>query len=256
MGETLQLLKIGGRLLGQPDTLHSLLRQFLAFEGRHLLVHGGGQRASALGRKLGSPARLVDGRRITDAPTLEIVTMVYAGLYNKQLVARLQAFGCNALGLTGADGNTILARKRPVGDIDYGFAGDIDRTDAPGIRTLLLNGYTPVFCAITHDGRGQLLNTNADTIAAELARGLAAHFSVKLYFCLDKNGVLADAGDDASVIPQLSQPEYDRLKASGSIHSGMIPKLDNAFLAQAAGAQVTICGPASFANQTGTQLSL
>lgn len=237
-GEKLHLLKIGGRIIDDPAARASALEYFLSIPGRKLLIHGGGRRASELSQRLGIVPQMVDGRRITDAAALEVVVMVYAGLFNKELVAQLQAKGCHAIGLTGADGDTIRARKRPIGAIDYGFAGDIERVDAQALGALLEAGFTPVCCPITHDGTGQLLNTNADTIAASLAVALATRYTVHLDYAFERPGVLLDASDDTSLLGQLDPTTFRQLRAEGAIHTGMLPKLDNAFLA--ARAEVTV----------------
>jgi acetylglutamate kinase len=251
----LHVLKVGGRLIEQADHLAEVLAHFLQKEGHKLLIHGGGKRASELEKKLEIPTKMVDGRRITDAASLEIVVMVYAGLINKRLVSQLQSMHCNAVGLSGADGNVILAHKRPVKTIDYGMVGDIDQVNTHFVTTLLKANTLPVFCAITHDGKGQLLNTNADTIAATLARAMAEDFEVHAYFCLEKNGVLSDPEDDTAVLKKLDTPTYERLKADGTISAGMIPKLDNGFGALEKGVkEVVICGPDSFVEQGGTRL--
>lgn len=240
----LTILKIGGKVVEDAQVLDQVLEDFIQIEGAKILVHGGGAKASQLGKDLGIPAQMIDGRRITDAPTLEIVTMVYAGLYNKKVVAQLQAKGCNALGLSGADGNLIQAHKRIVQKIDYGFAGDIDQIDASGIDRLLKSDFTPVFCAITHNQKGQLLNTNADTIAAELSKAMASLYGVQLLLCMDFDGVLANPKDPQSLIPKLDQQQYADYQQRGIISGGMIPKLDNAFAAIASGVdRVKICGP-------------
>jgi acetylglutamate kinase len=201
--------------------------------GKKIVVHGGGKGANELLTTLGMLPKMVDGRRITDAATLDVVTMFYAGKTNKQIVALLQRAGINALGLSGADGNVIQATKRAVGEIDYGFVGDLQKqsinTDLLGL--LLGGNLTPVFCAITHDGHGQLLNTNADTIASTLARALASYYQVELHFCFEKDGVLADINDESSVIHQITPTLYAELKADGRIAAGMLPKLENAFAA-------------------------
>lgn len=233
--QNLTILKIGGNVLADPTALDAALTLFAAYPGAAILVHGGGKRANELLLALGHTPQMVNGRRITDAPTLEIAVMVYAGLINKQLVAFLQAKDCPALGISGADANAIQAHKRPVTDIDYGFVGDIDTVNAPTFQALLGAGFRPVCCAITHDGHGQLLNTNADTIASALAHALAPHYRVTLDYCFEKPGVLLDADRDDTVIPHLTPVDYARYKAQGIIHSGMLPKLDNAFAALHAG---------------------
>ncbi len=236
MKKELHILKIGGAVLEDAAELEETLGFFSNLPGYKLLGHGGGRRASRMSEALGIAPKMFEGRRITDADTLEVVTMVYAGLENKRLAAMLQAMGCNAIGLSGADGNSILAEKRPVGKVDYGFAGDIKQVNARGLSGLIADGFTPVLCAITHDGKGQLLNTNADTIAAELAIALAAHFQVNLYYCFEKAGVMTDVNDPGSVILQLDPEQYARHREDGIIADGMLPKLDNAFRALKAGA--------------------
>lgn len=251
----LTVLKIGGKVVEDARILNQVLSDFIELPGYKILVHGGGAKASQLGQKLGTPAQMIDGRRITDAATLEIVTMVYAGLYNKKVVAQLQAKSCNAIGLSGADGNFIQAHQRIVQKIDYGFAGDIDQVDAKGIDRLLKADFTPVFCAITHNRKGQLLNTNADTIASELSTAMATFYEVKLILCLDLVGVLSDHEDPNTLISKLDHASYQRHKKSGKISGGMIPKLDNAFAAISSGVDsVKICGPTTLADG-GTVLS-
>ena len=217
------------------DRLRRFLSGFAAAGGRKVLVHGGGRRATAVAARLGVEIRMVDGRRITDKDMLEVVTMVYGGLVNKNIVAGLQAIGVNALGLTGADADAVRSHKRPVKDIDYGYVGDVDRVAADRLSTLIEAGITPVMAPLTHDGQGCLLNTNADTIAAETAKALAAMYDVTLVFCFEKKGVLADPDDDDSVIPVITRADYARLAASGTVAGGMLPKLDNAFTALEAG---------------------
>jgi acetylglutamate kinase len=217
--------------------------------GDKILVHGGGKIANVLMKQLGIEPKMVDGRRITDEKTLEIVTQVYAGLINKNLVSQLQARACNALGLTGADGNTIPAVKRPVKEIDYGFAGDVDTSliNADIIRGFLELQLVPVFAPLTHDQQGSLLNTNADTIASSVAIAMAQYYHVKLIYCFEKNGVLSDSENENSVISQIDETAFADYKALKIIHSGMIPKLDNAFAALKAGVtEIVICGPKAF----------
>ncbi|GJM33432.1 MAG: acetylglutamate kinase [Saprospiraceae bacterium] len=253
----LTIVKIGGKLLESEQLLAVTLQHFTHLQGAKMLVHGGGKAADQWCTALGISPIMKDGRRITDAATLEVVTMVYAGLENKKVVSQLQALGCDAIGLSGADANSILAHKRPVGVIDFGFAGDIDFVNAPRLKTLLEIGLSPVFCAITHDGQGLLLNTNADTIAAEMAKALTEYFEVRLFYCFEKAGVLADPADEQSVIPQLDQFAYQSGKKAGTIAAGMLPKLDNAFAALNAGVySVNIGNPASLATAGGTNLAL
>lgn len=248
MQEVLNILKIGGKLLADELQLTKMLEVFTGMEGHKILVHGGGNRANELIKDLGIEPKMINGRRITDEPTLEIVTMVYAGLINKGLVARLQAIQCPAIGLSGADGNVILAHKRIVKDIDYGFAGDIDAVGVNTFKHLLSGGLVPVCCAITHDGKGQLLNTNADTIASRLAVALAPHYRVRLQYSFERPGVLKDPSDNNSVISSLNRTSYEQYKAEGVITDGMIPKLDNAFAGLDAGvSEIVIGNPAAMA---------
>jgi acetylglutamate kinase len=239
MAPSLTVVKIGGNILDDPDALGRFLTTFAGLKGDRLLIHGGGKRATQVADKLGIATTMLDGRRITDAAMLEVVTMVYAGLINKQVVARLQALNVNALGLTGADANLILAEKRPVrpepGAVDYGFAGDILEVNAGQLQFFLRQNLTPVLAPITYDAGGSLLNTNADTLASAVAIDMALHNAVTLVYCFEKKGVLANPADDGSVIPRLTTEDYARHKAAGSISAGMIPKLDNAFGALRAG---------------------
>ncbi|PJJ58728.1 acetylglutamate kinase [Hymenobacter chitinivorans] len=239
MSEVLKIFKIGGGIIDDAAQLGQFLAALARVPGPKMVVHGGGKGASQMLQDLGIAPQMVQGRRITDAATLDIVTMFYAGKTNKQVVAGLQQHGVDALGLSGADGNVIRASKRPVKEIDYGFVGDLDEhsVNTGLLQTLLGTGLTPVFCAITHDGHGQLLNTNADTIASSLARALAPFYQVELHFCFEKDGVLADVTDETSVIPQITPGQYQELKARGVIAAGMVPKLDNAFAALEAGVE-------------------
>ena len=227
----ISIIKIGGNVIDFPDKLDQFLQLFAEIPGQKVLVHGGGILASRLSEKLGILPNMVEGRRITDHETLEVVTMVYAGLVNKQIVAKLQSHQINAMGLSGADGNLIRADKRPVSKIDYGFVGDVKEVNAPLLQVLLEGNYIPVVPAITHDGIRQLLNTNADTIAAELGISMAEKHDVSVYYCFDKKGVLKDLSDEDSFIPEINFSSYQTLKEENVIHSGMIPKLDNAFKA-------------------------
>lgn len=225
------IVKIGGNILDHGENLESFLKDFSAIDTPKILIHGGGKIATELGHRLNIDPNIVDGRRITDKPTLDLVTMVYAGLINKQVVASLQAKGCNAIGLTGADANLILAEKRPVKDIDYGYVGDVKAVNGLLIANLLADGITPVFAPITHDLKGNLLNTNADTMAGEVAKSLINQFEVSLLYCFEKKGVLLDINNENSAINQLEKGEFERLKQQGVISTGMIPKLSNAFAA-------------------------
>ena len=250
MREHLTIIKVGGKVVEEPESLKSLLKDFSRIAGHKILVHGGGKTATHLAEQLGIESKMVEGRRITDAETLKVVTMVYAGLVNKTVVAGLQSLGTNAIGLTGADLDIIRAEKRPVGDIDYGFVGDVQKVNSTLLGTLINSGIIPVFCAITHDGKGQLLNTNADTIASELAIALSEIFDVTLNYCFEKPGVLFDAEDDNSVITSINQELYATLKADGAIHSGMIPKLDNCFNSLQKGVQKIKIGHHRMLNDT------
>ncbi len=242
--QQLHIIKIGGNVIDNSENLYHFLKDFTALDGYKILVHGGGKVATQLSETLGIEPKLVDGRRITDIETLRIVTMVYGGLINKNIVAQLQRFGNNAIGLTGADGNFIRTKKRPVKTIDYGFVGDIDdkSIDPNSLEKLMDAGFTPVFCAITHDGEGQLLNTNADTIASALAVALSKIYETTLIYCFEKKGVLQDINDEESLIRDIDPERYEELKKQQIIHSGMLPKLDNAFTAINCGVKAVIIG--------------
>ncbi len=236
------IVKIGGKVVDHSSQLNTFLQHFSCLPSPKILVHGGGTSATALADKLGVTATMINGRRITDAAMLEIATMVYGGLVNKKIVAQLQALGQNSLGLTGADLNMILAHKRPVGDIDYGFAGDIDEVNVAMLQLLLEQHIVPVFAPLTHNQQGQLLNTNADTIASTVAGSLAKRYDVTLMYCFERPGVLTDSDNDETVIPLLTPLSYRTLKTSGAIHNGMIPKLDNAFDALSQGVTQILIG--------------
>ena len=228
-----QVVKVGGQVAEDPVQLQALLKGFAAMEGPKVLVHGGGREATALAGKLGIPVQMVEGRRITDAATLEVVTMVYAGLVNKRLVAQLQALGVNAIGLCGADGALVRSHKRPpVNGIDYGFVGDVDGVNADLLASLLSSGFVPVVSPLTYDGKGSLLNTNADTIASTVATALAGQFDVTLTFCFDLEGVLDASG---TVIPQIDAASFETLKTTGVLSGGILPKITNALAAVKAG---------------------
>ncbi|WP_115460691.1 acetylglutamate kinase [Winogradskyella aurantiaca] len=229
--ETLKIVKIGGNIIDNPQALSEFLELFSGLEGRKILVHGGGKLATQLAEQMNISVHMHEGRRITDAATLDLITMVYAGKINKAIVADLQSHGCNAIGFTGADGNTIVARKRPINMVDFGFVGDIISVDTTILEALLRNVITPVFCAITHDKNGQLLNTNADTIASELAIGFSKTFHTELYYCFEKNGVLERVSDEDSVIEHIDTESYQELLKKGIIIDGMLPKLTNCFKA-------------------------
>lgn len=253
----LNIIKIGGNIINNPTVLTEVLTDFSNLDELKILVHGGGRKASEVLKSMGIESKMINGRRITDATTLEVVTMVYAGLINKNVVAQLQSLNCFAIGLTGADLNSIQSHKRIVKDIDYGFAGDIDSINDGAISKLLEANFTPVFCSITHDKQGQLLNTNADTIATRLAITLSKTYHVSLKYCFEKDGVLLDVNDDNSLIEELSSAYYEALKKEKKIFDGMIPKLDNAFSALQSGVQeIMIASPKALkANyQKGTRL--
>jgi len=254
---TLHVIKIGGNVIDDPAQLERFLSDFADLRGNKILVHGGGKIVTKLSKDLGIESELIEGRRVTDAETLNVVVMVYAGLINKKIVASLQKLNCNAIGLAGADGNIIRATKRPLrkvlsfgedlGEaIDYGFVGDLDDSsvDAQAIYKLVQAGFTPVFSAITHDGNGQLLNTNADTIASVIAVSMSGLYTTSLVYCFEKSGVLKDVNDESSIIKNINEEEYKELKKEGVIHSGMIPKLDNAFEAIGKGLREVCIGKA------------
>lgn len=227
--EKLTVVKVGGKVIDSESQLSAVLSDFSQIEGKKILVHGGGSMASQFAKKLGIETKMVEGRRVTDADSLEIVTMIYAGLINKKIVASLHATGCDAIGLSGADGNSIRSHKRHNANIDYGFVGDIDEVNASMIIGLLKNGHTPVFSAITHDKKGQLLNTNADTVASSIASALTKEFNVKLLITFEHQGVLSNPDKSDSVIPIISEQEFVNLLSRNIISDGMIPKLTNGF---------------------------
>jgi acetylglutamate kinase len=251
------IIKIGGNVVDNPSVLSKALDDFAQIPQRKILVHGGGKIADVLLKKLNIEPQKIEGRRITDEATLDVVTMVYAGLINKKIVAQLQARGCNAMGLTGADLNAILAHKRTKGNVDYGFAGDIDAVNTEGVAALLGIAQTLVFAPITHDKKGQLLNTNADTIASTLAVSLSSKFKTTLKYVFEKKGVLKDINDENSVIANINFDAFQKGKSDGTFFEGMIPKLDNAFDAMKNGVQsVVICGIEGINEDIGTTLSL
>ncbi|WP_316832558.1 acetylglutamate kinase [Pedobacter aquatilis] len=247
----LTIIKIGGNVIDNSENLHQFLLDFTALPGDKILIHGGGKIATELGQSLGVEAKMVEGRRITDIETLRVVTMVYAGLINKNIVAQLQAKGSNAIGLTGADGNVIKAKKRPVKEIDYGYVGDLDEQSVSisTLDSLLKSGLVPVLCAITHDGETQLLNTNADTIASSVAVAMSELYETQLVYCFEKKGVLKDVNDDASVVKEIRANEFEGLKADGTVQGGMIPKLHNAFEAIKKGVSAVYIGKADELNE-------
>lgn len=242
MKKELSIVKIGGQVIEEKEQLSLLFDLFASLKGPKILVHGGGKKATDIGEKLGVKTALTNGRRITDNATLDIVVMVYAGLINKNLVAQLQKRKCNAIGLSGADANLIQAIKRPVNDIDFGWVGDIEAVNSGMLTSVLETGMVPVFCALTHDGEGQLLNTNADTIASGLAVGLSKEYDVQLYYCFEQKGVLEDIRNINSVIPHIDPKSYKELLHKGSIADGMLPKLENCFAALNSGVSSVCIG--------------
>jgi len=253
--DKLTLIKVGGKIVEETGSLESLLQKFSLIEGHKVLVHGGGRTATKLASRLGIESRIVDGRRVTDAETLKVVTMVYAGLVNKTIVAGLQALGQNAIGLTGADLNYMRSEKRPVGEVDYGFVGDVKEVQSEILATLISQGVVLVLSPLTHDKKGNLLNTNADTIAGEAAKALARHFDVTLVFCFEKKGVLMDENDNESVIPEITRESFRDYVAKGIISGGMIPKLENAYEAINAGVkEVIITRADAILSGTGTRV--
>ena len=240
--KSLKVIKIGGNVIDNPESLQQFIADFAMLNGPKILVHGGGKIATKLAEDLGIKSKMVEGRRITDGESLKVVTMVYAGLINKNIVANLQSENCNAIGLSGADGNLIQAKRRPLKEIfskeknesisvDYGFVGDLNESavDHQALSKLLEAGFIPIFSAITHDGKGQLLNTNADTIASAIAIAMSKEYETSLIFCFEKAGVLMDVEDESSIISSIDPHYYNELKRQGIINDGMIPKLDNAF---------------------------
>jgi acetylglutamate kinase len=255
MKEVLHILKIGGNVLGNDLVLASVLNAFSKKEGRKIIVHGGGKKATVLAEKLGIPSVFIDGRRITDTDALEIAVMTYAGWYNKKIVAHCHSIGLSSLGLSGADANAILSIKRPVKEVDFGWVGDPVNVNVETLTHFMNIDLTLVFCAVTHDGQGQLLNTNADTIASTLATAFSSTYSVNLTYCLELPGVLEDVADSSTVIPSLNRSAFIVGHEKGYFHAGMIPKLENAFNAIENGVtKVVICGPDSFLTNGGTHI--
>lgn len=255
MKASLNIVKVGGKVVEDDSSLNSLLTAFCSIKGNKILVTGGGRTATKMASELGIESLMIDGRRITDEPMLRIVTMVYAGLVSKNVVAELQARGINAIGLCGADLDMVRCTRRPAGKIDYGFVGDVVAINTKAIRTLIDSGAVPVFCPITHDGTGQLLNTNADTIASSLASALATGYDVTLTYCFEKNGVLSDPDDDGSVIKEIRKDKYKELLENEIISGGMIPKIDNAFAAIDAGVnKVVITNAENLGKDSGTEI--
>ena len=254
--DRLTIIKVGGKVVEDTVTMNALLDQSNKISGNKILVHGGGSIATEIANQLGIETKMVEGRRITDAAMLDVVTMVYGGLINKRIVAALQARNCNAVGLTGADLGLIRAKKRLVQDVDYGFVGDVKEVNSRELRLLINENVVPVIAPLTHDGSGQLLNTNADTIASEIGIELSAYYNVFLFFCFDKKGVLLDQNNDSSIIYDLDSMLFQQYKEEGIISAGMIPKLENGFRAKRNGVkEVLITNAENFANGRGTRLT-
>jgi acetylglutamate kinase len=259
--QPLHIIKVGGNIIDDEHKLQSFLNSFASFPGKKILIHGGGKLATKLAADLNIPQQMVDGRRITDTDTLRIVTMVYAGYINKNIVATLQSKGCSAIGLCGADANIIQAHKRVHPTLDFGFVGDVDNIDAAMLSNLLESGLTVIMAPITHDGKGQLLNTNADTIAQEIAKAMSVHYQTTLIYCFEKAGVLMDAEDENTLIPLIDPSAFKKLKSEQKIFAGMIPKLENAFKALESGVNKVVIGNAEawdalMAGKSGTTISL
>ena len=245
----LNVVKVGGAVIEEETKLLPFLKDFAALKGPKILVHGGGKKASLWAEKMGIPVQMKDGRRITDAATLELISGIYAGQVNKTIVAHLQAFGCNALGLSGADGNAIRAAKRPIKVIDYGFVGDVKEVNSNLYQQLLAESLVPVCCALTHDGNGQLLNTNADTITAEIGKALAKQYATKISYCFELPGVMEDIHQADSLIEKINLESYQNLLLNNTISAGMLPKLHNAFDALQAGVAEVAIGSTKMINE-------
>ena len=256
MKSKLKIVKIGGNIINNEERLISLLKDFSQITGPKILVHGGGKKATEMAASLGLESKMIDGRRVTDAANLEIVTMVYAGLLNKKIVSELQKNACNAIGLTGADGNCIQAHKRIVKDVDYGFVGDIDTVSSSTIESFLQQDLTPIFCAITHDKNGQLLNTNADTISSEISIAMSDIFEVELFYIFELKGVLKSIEDKNSVIPAINLSDYSQLVEKGVISQGMLPKLHNCFNALEKGVAKVKIGDESMLNNSNANCTI
>jgi len=253
--DRLTIIKVGGKVVEDSQSLNLLLDQYQKISGYKILVHGGGNTATEIAGKLGIETKMVEGRRITDAAMLDVATMVYGGLVNKKIVAGLQARNCNALGLTGADLGLIRAKKRPVQNIDFGYVGDVEEVNSRELRLLLNENVVPVIAPLTHDGKGQLLNTNADTIASEIAIELSAFYNVFLFYCFEKKGVLMNQNDETSIIFELDQMLFEQYKNDGIINTGMIPKLENAFRSKRKGVkEVLITNAQNIATGRGTRI--
>ncbi len=261
MSQKLFIIKIGGNVIDSPEACSNFLGSLAQMDGLKILVHGGGKIATQIAASLQIETQMVEGRRVTDKPMLDVVTMVYGGLVNKNLVAQLQSLGVNAIGMSGADGGIIRAVKRPVKTIDYGYVGDIEAVNGLAVKKLVENGFTPVIAPLTYASNGQLLNTNADTMASSMAVAMSAFYETNLIYCFEKMGVLSDPEDDDSVIPTLTKELYEQYKSEGVIYKGMIPKLDNAFSALSDGVdKVVICHANNLlnavSNNVGTHIKL
>lgn len=255
--DKLTLIKVGGKIVEEEESLKQLLNDFSDIDGYKILVHGGGRSATKLAEQLGIESKMIDGRRITDEQTLKIVTMVYGGLVNKNIVAGLQAAGINALGLTGVDMNLVRSEKRPVKDIDYGFVGDVKQVNGTVLKLLIDQNIVPVVAPLSHDGKGSMLNVNADTIAAEVAQAMSKFYEVTLVYCFEKKGVLMDENDDESVIPVITKDLFKQYAEKGIIKGGMLPKLENAFQSLEKGvAQVVITQASEIGKNSGTKVTL
>lgn len=255
MNDEIKVIKIGGNVIDNPVALKSFIKDFAKLDGKKVLVHGGGKEATRLCSRLSIETQMINGRRVTDRETLDIVTMVYAGLINKRIVSLLQSEGCDAIGLSGADGNVIKANRRPANPVDYGFVGDIstDQINDAFISLLLNHGLTPVFCAINHDGSGELLNCNADSVASAVAIACSRIARTDLTFCFEKAGVLSDIDDENSVIRNITSSNYEKLRSEGTISGGMLPKIENAFKAISEGVNsVIIKSSSDFLLDSGT----
>lgn len=258
--EKLFVIKIGGNVIDNPEQINTFLTAFSKVEGKKILVHGGGKIATGIGNKLGIQSNYIEGRRITDDETIDLVTMVYGGLINKKIVAQLQSLGCNAIGICGADANLLPAKKRMVTEIDYGWVGDIeDNLNFSTWKLFLENGLSPVVAPLTHDSNGHLLNTNADTIASVIAVNLSAHYTTKLIYCFEKNGVLLDIDNENSVVENLDENKYKELKESKKLFAGIVPKIDNAFEAIHKGVKEVVIGNSEHLsllinNESGTKI--
>lgn len=254
--EMLTIIKVGGKIVEEQQSLEQLLNDFANIPGNKLLVHGGGRSATQIATQLGIETKMVDGRRVTDAEMLRVVTMVYGGLVNKNIVAQLQARHINAMGLTGADLNVIRSHKRQPNPIDFGFVGDVDKVDGERIAQLISTGIVPIMAPLTHDGEGHLLNTNADTIAGEVAKALTPYYNISLIFCFEKAGVMKDVDDESSVIPHINASDFKRLVDDGTIQGGMIPKIQNAIEALEAGVnEVIITKATAIDGSRGTKIT-